>query len=658
LDLYGDPLPRGARARLGTIRHRQESPIYHIKYSPDGQFVVTDGDDGQIRVWDADDGRLIRRLDAGIGQILDFAFSSDGKRVAAIGIRTKPPNRATDCHTTFTELATGRRVAAGTWKAHDLSLTLALSPGGRFVTMMTFDGTVRVLDAMTGAESFRVKLDNLSLSPVAFTPDGNRVAIASIVQPVGKVRTQVRIFQLGTGKELRAIRDVGGAIQDLAFSPDGKQLGAAMIGKVLLWDVATGGQSELNSEQCRRLAFSKDGRRLAVLGDSSVFQLWDLVTGREIEFFRAATSFWSEAAFSPDTRTVVTSGGSSALHYWDLEAHRDRIAVPDAHENPVSSILFTRDGKTLITANEDTTVRLWDPQNGRLRKVLRHEGGVHTIALSGDGRSLLADTDGNGFLNLWNLTKDEQPTLFFVGYRLVFRIAPIALGFSSRGEFIMGCLDDGTLRRWDLKQRRTIDVKQPQFSRTGFREPQNRFRSGFFFADCRRLAVIESVGGGLHVVDLPTGKELYRTPRANIAVPSLDERTLAIATRGLPAGRTSWFGIDAATWLLEDDATARSDHGTISILDAETGMEKLQIAVPGSDVWALAFSPDGKTLAATTGWRQGQIHLFEIATGKALRTIASPSLRTSALAFAPDGATLVSGMADTSVLIWDLRSQD
>ena len=53
LDLPGVPLPTSAVVRMGTVQHRQEVPIYHLAYSPDGKYVVTDEDDQKVRIWDA-----------------------------------------------------------------------------------------------------------------------------------------------------------------------------------------------------------------------------------------------------------------------------------------------------------------------------------------------------------------------------------------------------------------------------------------------------------------------------------------------------------------------------------------------------------------------------------------------------------------------------
>lgn len=100
----------------------------------------------------------------------------------------------------------------------------------------------------------------------------------------------------------------------------------------------------------------------------------------------------------------------------------------------------------------------------------------------------------------------------------------------------------------------------------------------------------------------------------------------------------------------------RHDSADIRLLDAATGKLFHQMGVEGSEVWAMAFTPDGKTLAATSGWEEGQIHLFDVATGKEVRTIHCPPLRSPALVFLPDGKRLVSGMADGALLVWNVAA--
>jgi len=137
-------------------------------------------------------------------------------------------------------------------------------------------------------------------------------------------------------------------------------------------------------------------------------------------------------------------------------------------------------------------------------------------------------------------------------------------------------------------------------------------------------------------------------------VASPDGRILAVAQKGsLVAGKARRLSRVRGRGIGLDDVPG---EGAIRFIEAGMGKDLHRVEVPGSEVWAMAFSPDGQTLAATSGWETGEIHLYEVPSGRQTRTIASPPLRSPALAFTPDGSRLVSGMADGSILVWDLRS--
>jgi WD40 repeat protein len=99
----------------------------------------------------------------------------------------------------------------------------------------------------------------------------------------------------------------------------------------------------------------------------------------------------------------------------------------------------------------------------------------------------------------------------------------------------------------------------------------------------------------------------------------------------------------------------------VYLLDGLTGQQHHKIIVKqATHVEAVAFSPDGKTLAVGRGWNDSEIHLYDVASGRAVGTVATPpETHTSfALAFTPDGRQLVTGMSDTSILFWHVRRAD
>ena len=641
VDLYGDPLPPGASVRLGTIRNRQESPIYKIAYSPDGKYIVTDGDDEKLRVWDADSGRLIRQIDSGKGWRRDFAISRDNKLLAADVVRVKDKND--DILTiAVNDLETSRRVLQKSSGVAGGGLVFKLSADGARLALDSSDGIFRVLDTATGAECCALKLGGFLYGPIAFAPMGDRCAVAG--------HQELYVIDVDQKKATRISPAFSTWPHGLGFSADGTKLIGFDISKAGLWDISTarGGTFELYPASA--MALSADGHRVAGFNEFGDLAIWKVASfGPHLAMQRGilhSTNFgvmgWDTAAFSPNGRALATNGGKPTLRIWDIATKRDKLAILEAHSGWVNSILVTSNGKTAITSSPDATVRLWDLESARQLRSLKLLGYPRTIALSPDQRWLLATSYSNEGVYAWDLQDSNAPAIISTeisGYW------PLAARFLEPNNAIQVYWSDGRVRRLDLQSCRLTVEKDISASAVGAPiASKDTFTAGCFVSAGRRL-VVNGITHGLLIADIESGKVLSSVPETDLFAVSCDERLIAVS-------KSRYSTNDRIT---DGRGASRSTGGEIDLLDSETGREKLHIDIAGSGVWAMAFAPDGRTLAATTGWDQGQIHLYDTLTAKEFKTIATPALRTSGLTFTPDGSRLIAGMADTSVLVWDLR---
>src|SRR5689334_15221923 len=85
-DLHGDPLPAGARVRMGTVRFRQGAQVGFLAFTPDGQSVLSSSGDGTLWLWDRATGRERRRFEANVRGNSSVAFTSDGRAFAVVGL--------------------------------------------------------------------------------------------------------------------------------------------------------------------------------------------------------------------------------------------------------------------------------------------------------------------------------------------------------------------------------------------------------------------------------------------------------------------------------------------------------------------------------------------------------------------------------------------
>ena len=130
------------------------------------------------------------------------------------------------------------------------------------------------------------------------------------------------------------------------------------------------------------LAFSPDGKTLALGNSGGTIKLWDVPPGKERATLKGHTSpVWS-VAFSPDGKTLASGSGATiqlatpdgkssgsrsgepTIKLWDVQTGKERATLK-GHAGPVVSVAFSPDGKTLASASHDTTIKLWDVRPAR-----------------------------------------------------------------------------------------------------------------------------------------------------------------------------------------------------------------------------------------------------------------------------------------------------
>jgi WD40 repeat protein len=650
VDLYGDPLPRGAVARLGSMRLRHAG-LSNFALLPDGKTILTIGRDRILRSWDMTTGKQIRtvKLEGTANLGWGMLLSADGKIAAALAgadvlfwkaetgklLRTFPAPQSQNggiclsddgrvlalCTQTpevlLWEWETGKTRAIPLHPRQiglDSSFHCSFSPDGKW--LIAGGGVIeqlQVFETTTGREVYSL---NCHASTSAASPDGKRLAVASMVNDQGKNEPVIRIFELATGKESAQFSQGHQyAYFSLVFSPDGRVLACGYSDECCLVDCTSGRILQRLPGRPLGMYFSRDGTTL-VFSDGHRLHIWDVVTGQERQNRPGNFGYSPSLAVSPNRTLLATTDWlDRTVSLWNTKTGQllREFPVGNKERRDVRNVAFLADGQTLVASEREGLLQFWDVATGKEQRRVQ-------------------------------LRDPNHPNKYYVYfYQLHVWSDGKRVGTLER---IMGQPESTRLAIWDLATGNILS----EFSLPA------ETRAAAWWSDGSKVAV--SLEEGLTVLKSDSGTVLLRIKGVRRGEPvtlSRDNRILA-APRRTEAQRAKRddenFPVDVGVW----DATTGKE---VAILPTGKIFHYRQNSVVDVIMGARLALADSRTLVTTD---EEFLRVWDLTTGKERRRYPLPVAMTDAwgqtfvtdLITSPDGRRAITSLADGTALVWDL----
>ncbi len=476
-----------------------------------------------------------------------------------------------------------------------------------------------------------------------------------------------------------------GTVSEVAYSPDGNRLAVASGTGIWIYDAHTGKELDLltgHTGRVRTVAFSPDGSTMASGGEDNAVRLWDAITGEHKQTLIGHENMVTGVAFHPKGNILASASFDATVRLWDVNTGKLKKITPEARGGSITQVVFNPSGDTIagstLTSN---MVDLWDAATGKLKTTLEIDSQfAGNVAFSHDGEKIAINCSSDHNIQFWDVSTRQ-----YVGTLYGHRTNIMDIAFSPDGNTFATMSFDGTLRLWNyneefLRKLRRTNRNQPKATLNIDEMRQLDWMHITFGPDSSTIACAGEDGTVL-LLDATTGMQkasflghtrwissITFSPDGNIIASGRGEQVLlwdVNTTEKVTTLNTNGLSVSTVAFNQSGSTLASGNrNNTLLLWDMETKQLKSKIIVPPLEsdrvswieIKNIAFSPDGNILASSGGNEDYSLYLWNVETGELQATLKGHNNSVQSMAFSPDGNTIASCSREKEIILWDVAT--